>query len=452
MEGLTTSRLVYRWDMRYGLCCTLVLLSLMELRIAARAQTPSAQEGEPASETAATETVATETVILGAPTAFDLSGERDELVWLEADTRLHREPAARSPVLTRLDVAVEVPVLERRGGWARVRSGAYKGWVLVDRELADAEPALKGTQSWAPPTSVAVAARLEHARSFLGDGERQLDLGPFRLYTDLPDGPRLDRLDGLAAQLATRFEERFGVTAAPGEDASVVLYANEATYRAYAGADRQIADLETAGHAVGPLAVLALAKRHPSEARQILVHELTHVLTHRALGPDLPAWLMEGLAEDLAYSRVSKSGVLLPGTLDGWSATRTQPMLGARGEMRLAVERSRGGPKPTLEFFLDRWDDPARPDLASFLELPWYDLMEPERRRIHYPMSAFFVRYLLRHHGEGFRAYLRGLSRGEPADVETLLMRLGVEDLERLEADFGRWLGGRGPWQEERSP
>lgn len=429
--------------MRYGalLLPALLLVAAPGIDAVAAPGPPQADESSPPPPGAA--------AVLGAPPAFDLSGEESDRVWVAADALLHRQPAERSPVLTRLPAAAELPVLERRGGWARVRYGSWQGWVLVDGDEPAVAPAGIAIReppaaAWAPPAG-ADPRRLAAARGFLAS-ERVTTLGAFELYTDVADDALLAKLSRLARGLPQVFERRYGLAATPGEDEAVVLFAREESYREYARADDDGAAVDSLGHAVGGLAVLATGGRQRDEIRSLLVHELTHLLSYRALGPALPPWLAEGLAEDLAYCRVTSAGEIRLGTLDGWRTVGAATFFAPNGRLESGIETVRGGPEVSLELLRARWHDADRPPLARLLELRPAQFREARLRSLHYAMSGFLVRYLLASDelAGGFLSFLRHVARGGGIEAGDLGERLGT-GLDELEAGFADWIASNAP-------
>lgn len=424
--------------MRYGLPLLLALLTAAGIRIDAL------QESE---EGAAPD--AAEEQVFGAPTAFDLSADREEVIRIEADLALHGQPADRSPVLTRLADAADLPLLERRDPWVRVRYDSWLGWVRLGDGVAAPEG---GGEPWWEPRSGPDAERLARATSLL-QGGRAAALGPYLLHTDVDNEALLGKLSVLAAQLPRVFEERYGLEVTPGEDETVVLYARDESYRAYVEGDADPVAADSLGHAVGELAVLAAGRRKRSEVASLLVHELTHLLTYRALGPDLPQWLVEGLAEDLAYCRTSASGEIVPGTLDGWRSAVSEPVLQRGGGTRFLVAVTRGGPEASLEEVRAKWRESALPPLEVLAGLPRLDFMQAEERRIHYSTSAFLVRFLLGSPdtAAGFRSFLQALARGELGGADELARHLG-EPWRELESGFGDWLMSGAPYRGRDQP
>lgn len=385
--------------------------------------------------------------ILGAPWAFDLGDQPLDRARLSAGAAIHEEPAGSSAILTRLDFAAELAILERRGGWRRVQWGTFHGWVLLDPSR-DAELREVETAADAAPWIVLAGpdpAEVERALRHLGSeaGERQL--GAYRLHTDVTDDRLLDDLSRLAERLPEVFRQRFGLAATPDNRETVVLYARAASYRSYAEGADDVTLLDSNGRAVSSLAVLHAEERLPGEVRSVLVQEIAHLLTYQALGANLPPWLAEGLAEDLAYCRVSRAGELLPGTLASWESSRTVPVIGPGGRIGMGVERRTGGPRPALQMLLAKWRDPRRPSLADLLVLSQREFMASERRSLHYAMSAFWVRYLMAaERADAFHAFLGEVARDEAVDAVRLRPRLG-SSWDEIEASWGRWLRKAGP-------
>ena len=174
------------------------------------------------------------------------------------------------------------------------------------------------------------------------------------------------------------------------------------------------------------------AYRQSMEGLKALVHELVHLLNRRYLGPALPSWLDEGLAEELAMSHIGTDGTLVPGRLGSWEVP-------ASGEGR----RLLGGGLVVLNGLRSRmrWGD--LPSLERLVGLDRTAFQAAPEFRIHYALSAFWVRYLLS--GEspagavGFRGFLAAVASGEPLDRELLQERLGAGWSE-LESGFRRWL------------
>jgi len=374
-----------------------------------------------------------ESPVLGAPAAFDLSGETEERIWVEAGKPLYRQPTFRSPVLQQIDEAISLPVMERTEGWVRVRYGSWKGWVALE----DAPRAA--------PTAVLPGAdpdKLNAARALLAEAASTRRFGAYTLYTDIETEELLRRLTSVAENLSEVYEQYLGVRPVVGEDEAVVLYAGERQYADYLRDHTDVGHLDSRGHVAGGLAVLHAEMDHGA-LRQVLVHELVHLLNHATLGPDLPPWLDEGLADALSYCRANARGRLKLGTLDG--TRRETPDFGLRApsHSRQVIHIELRGPYSSLLGLVESWNRPERPPLAVLLELPLSEFTAPDRAPLLYPMSAFLIRYLLAddtsERALGFRGFLQAIANGEAADPDQLQRRLDTTWAE-LEADLERWL------------
>ncbi len=378
--------------------------------------------------------------VLGVRAGFDLSSEAEETISVAAGSRLRDRPDLRAVEILSIPEELELPVVERRPPWVRVRYGDLRGWLLVRgggpaKEGAVAAPAV-------PPFDSQALAR---ARAVLGAEAREETLGAFRLLTDLEAGKLLAALGAIARSLPAAYAERFGLpVAAPGEEA-VLLFASLEGYRRFAEGEPDLARLEPSGHAGNGIAALAAEAKDRDALQALLVHELTHLLNRRALGlaVDLAPWLDEGLAEDLAYSQIDSSGRLKLGSLAGRTRT-TNEVGGVVGKLAGdSFVTTTTGPRALLLELLERWPEPERPALVELLDLSWSELADPGRRSLLYPQSGFFVRFLLDADGgrsaPAFHAFLRTAAAGGDSDAGAVLAALGIGEAE-LEERFLAWL------------
>jgi len=287
----------------------------------------------------------------------------------------------------------------------------------------------------APRPTRAVPARppdprhLAAARKLLAGGGREEGLGPYRLWTD----DRNEELLRLLAQVANGFEEvyraRYGCAPVGPPAEAVVLFAAEAAYRSFQDRDPQIAERAASAHSGYGIVALFDGGRLRKEVASTLVHELAHHTNRRALGPLLPSWLDEGIADDLAQSRLDEAGRLLPRTLSG-----------ARAKVGNLIHFY--GAQAGLQRLRQAIDAGMLPPVPQLLDLPWQSFVGSEDG-LNYIHAAFWVRYLL--DGEGgalapaFRAYLAAVGEGEPATPEVLRARLG-RSWDDLESGFRRWI------------
>lgn len=370
--------------------------------------------------------------ILGVPSAIPRQAGSEELVMVEAGTRLQESPHPGAPVLDVVQTQIELPVLERFGAWVRIRYGSWRGWILVadDGEL----PVAAQT-----PPKPREEERLTRARELLGNAARARTLGPYTLYTDLTDNALLEQLAGVATHLTLSYRQRYDLEVSLDGSEAVVLFADEGDYRAFEAGEKSIADVHTQGFARQGLSVLFVGERDVTATRQALIHELVHVLNRRALGTHIPAWLEEGLAEDLGFSRIQADGQIVVGSLGGSSVP--VPTSPSRVGSPQGIEIS--GPRGSLVALLIAWHDPTRPALAELVAMPWQEFVGAAAGAIHYAESAFLVRYLLdgrkRSLGEGFRRYLRAMAAGELKLGATVWTYLGIE-ADELEPAYYLWL------------
>lgn len=389
-----------------------------------------------------------EGAILGAPSAFGGAALAGDRLPVPAGTEVRTLPDPRAATLALVDVDTELPVLERRGGWSRVRYGALTGWVALDPRIA---PAAGAGLLLPGPDPELLARSLAAFAAALRSGE----LGPFALWTDLPEneGDLLPMLDRLAADLPGLYAERYAVPVTEGKELpaaerdAVVLFAREEDYRRFA-ADAGVADLGEGGIASFGFAALYAGGRDRAELAALLAHELVHMLNARALGPRTPPWLEEGLANDFAYAGISAAGRLHPGSLGGERSIQTREAGAAgRRDGQIEVTVTTGGGRAALGRLIVALDARALPPVDELVSLTWRELVAPEARELAYAHSAFLVRYLLDGAGEaraaGFRAYLAELAGGAANDPAVLREALGLgaeHGWTTLDAGFRRWL------------
>jgi hypothetical protein len=261
-------------------------------------------------------------------------------------------------------------------------------------------------------------------------------LGPFTVETDVADKRLLARLAEVATALPTAFGERTGLVAAA--HGRVLIFRREPSFRGWLAEHSGLADSGLEGFAASGTAALYAGDRRAEEVSGLLVHELTHLLTRAAAGRPLPAWLEEGLAEDLAMSRLDTTGRPVPGSL---RVTRTVRPLGSPALGRpTGVERTVAGPGASLVRLVSA--PGARVPLAALLVASPATFVHPDGRQDRYATAGFLVRFLLSPR-EGrvqpFQAFLAAATRGEEAGPGALEAALG-EPLPALEAAFATWL------------
>lgn len=278
------------------------------------------------------------------------------------------------------------------------------------------------------PARAASAEQLAAVGRQIGGEPLRATIGPYALLAapglELPRA----RWDALGNALDGAYRERYGVAPLGAPAESVALFASEQDYRALQRREQRLAGLEASGHASGGLAALYAAGRSAQEIESTVVHELAHFLHRRALGPALPPWLDEGLAEDLAQTPFDGAAFLF-------------------GQSRVDVEHAAG--RTVVRGALAALDEADRalledrlPPLERLVALDWEAFVGPGAP-IHYAEALWLIRYLL-DGGDGaaaaaFREFLAGIARGEPAEGERLTALLG-RPWSEVEAGFVAWL------------
>ncbi|MEA2560223.1 MAG: hypothetical protein QOH06_1727 [Acidobacteriota bacterium] len=337
-----------------------------------------------------------------------------------------------SQVLTPMQIAA-LKVLDRRPGWVQVQYGDVTGWV-PSRDWIGPDPPLGSDPDPVRPMTGRGPdeQRLAWGRARLIPPEVVGNVGPYLIYTDLRDPPRLSFFDRVASGLDAAYRARYGVSPIGDPAEAVVLFGRESDYRAFLAQATSVAELPATGHTGHGIVSLFDGRRPASEVASTLVHELAHLLNRRAIGPALPSWLEEGIADDLSQSQIDSSGKLLPGTLGGVTVR-----VGRRIEMH--------GARAALQDLLDAAAAGRLRPLPQLLSLDWDDFVR-QNGELNYAQSSFFIRYLLQ--GEqgalapGFRAFLREVSDGKPPEPEALREKLG-RPWPMLEAGFRLWVLGQ---------
>ncbi len=356
-------------------------------------------------------------------------------IWVEPGTAIHERPAPDSRVLHTVDAYANMAMLTRRGDWYRVHrvrsDGRLEGWVYLE-DYGTSQPLLGGTPDpvLALPASPPDPERLAEARKLLAGGGSQGRCGPYLLLTDVVDPALHSECQRLAAELEARYPERYGLRPVSEPAGAILLFRRPEDYLVFRSQEEGITG-PTHGHASpsGGYVALYAEQRFLDEVQMTLIHELTHLMNRRALGPALPDWLDEGIADDLAESRIGPDGRLEPGTLGGERVVHDGLVM-RRGGVAGAI---------LLRRAYERREAPA---LERLLNLDRQEF-QASGRRLHYCQSSAFVRYLLSGRepamAEGFRSYLASIAAGGPATSDALLQHLG-RGWPELEEGFGVWV------------
>lgn len=404
-----------------------------------RSESEQAPAGEPTPE------------ILGAPSALDAGALEEARIPVSAGAPLRQSPEPGAPILAVIHADSELPELERRGGWVRVRYLDSKGWVPAPGADADREPAVRSAPGRLAEPTAPDPALLDRARSLLQDGGTEHPLGPWTLYTDVDDPHLLESLDRLATATIEAYRTRYrldpGIEAGEGPRTesgrqareAVVLYARQEAHRKLLGEESAVAALGAEGHAGAGLVTLHRKGGGQEGVRSLLVHELVHLLNRRSLGARTPAWLEEGSAHALASSRIDPSGRLHPEALGGDRRTIDRRRVGSSVQVTVETTGARAG----LDRVSEALEHGALESLERLTSRTWREMVDPRRRELRYAQSALFVRFLLDgdrgRWRDGFRSYLTAVAAGDPGEPARLLEALDT-DWRTLDAAFRRWL------------
>jgi hypothetical protein len=353
-----------------------------------------------------------------------------EYIWLLAGARLLDAPAPGAHVREQVEAITRLPKLERRGDWFRVWRFGREAWVLLPGYREDGSPPYGDAAD--PPRPLLdrppEKKQLVELESLLGRRPAQ-GLGGYRLLTDVEDRALLETLDKLVMSLEGEYRERYGREPLGQARAAIALFRFEGAYRIFQLRSRDLLGLNPAGHTAHGVAALFLGERPLWDVGATLVHELTHLLNRRALGPALPPWLDEGLAEDFSFLARDSTGRVELGRLVG-----ALEVTGTRRQISGALASLHG-----LRVDL-RADD--LPGLRQVLELEWRAFVHQDARR-NYDVAGFFVRFLAQGQEgrwrDGFRSFLGHVADGAAPDLALLEKALG-QKLEVIEAEFRSWL------------
>ncbi len=378
---------------------------------------------------------------LGAPAAFGPVDAAEETILLASGTRLFQSPARRSPTIDLVDAPTTLPVLEHRGAWRRVRWDDQGCWVLV------APPDAIGDDV-APLTSLpadlrpapADLARVTSARERLGPHDAEV-VGGYTVYSDIASAATRQKLLALLDHIDNDLAARVALPVPTARHEAIAVYADNAAFRAFVTADdRRRQGSSHLGQAHAGLAVLGSEGLTPTQLEALFAHEVAHLSIRRMLGISLPPWLEEGLAEELAYHQRDDHGKLIPASL---SRGEDQRVAAHRtGRHVIYIERRLGGAH-ALEDLRESLTSRAQAGLERLVSRDAANFYSDEDQ-LRYPRAAFFVRFLLDAHSEGFHAYLRASARGDEVGADRLLAHLEM-DWPTLEDDFVRWLAQQEP-------
>ncbi|MEM9554121.1 MAG: hypothetical protein AAGC60_07670 [Acidobacteriota bacterium] len=366
-------------------------------------------------------------------------------VWVRDGAVLRAGAAETARSLHVVEGFYKLPRLERSGDWFRVWRGGREAWVHLPGYRADGSGGPPFGDAPAPPGPLPGRTpdprRLDATLAALDPAHRrQGRVGPYELHTDLPTDSASEALiawlSTIADQVESAYAARYRVTPIDRPRGAVVLFGSRARYLLARDAVADTAGLPSSGHAASGMVVLHVVEER-GETASTLVHEIVHLLTRRALGPALPPWLGEGLAEELASAAIDLDGTLQPGRLGGRRLELPTRFIytGAKGSLWSLRQR------------LER--EPSLPRRVLALEREAFLAGDPRPR---YDLAAAWIAFLLEADG-GRRApvlyaFLEAVAAGEDPSIDALVdsLRLagatdGVDqDWSALEAALRRYV------------
>ena len=358
-------------------------------------------------------------------------------VWLEPGARVQVSPEAGSEVLVTIESLGNYSLVERHGDWFHIRrysadQGVLDGWTWLPGYEAPTAERLQRPDPVLPMESMPPdTARARRARSLMEERGVETSCEPYTFLTEGLDPHSLEYHCVVASSLEEIYRERFGLNPIGEPAEAIFLFGSQDAYREFVSDDEAIR-AEGAGHASPSRGYVALYSEDlpREEVASTRIHELTHLINRRALGPALPPWLEEGLADDLAESRLDESGRLIPGELGGYSQASGAGIRHFGG----VVSASR---------LIKALDGSGLPDLSELVQMGSEEFHSAQRESLLYALSSFWIRFLLSDapgaDPEGFRAFLEAVAAGELLTPDLLARSLDADEAE-LDASFETWL------------
>jgi hypothetical protein len=370
-----------------------------------------------------------------APPPVDIGETR--YVWVQPGISLHSEPDLGSAVVETTTSIRNLSLIMQRGDWYLVwvpRSDArlQRAWVLLEDYRPPTRAVLNEPDPVLPlPATAPVASWIVKARQRMQDGGDELGCGLQRLFTDVPEDPVAAVCERVSRNLEVAYRQRYGLRPASPPAEAILLYRRPEDYLAFRDLEELPVDTGLA-HASPAKGYLALFRggRTTSDVLATLVHELTHLLNRRALGPALPPWLSEGMADDLAESFIDDSGAIHLDRLGG-STLRDKDRVVRTGGLAAAIEIQEAIRQDTL------------PTLRELMEMDESGFYRADRVGLHYGLSSFWIRYLASGFDpgltRGFRLFLQDVAAGKVMTVDLLQDRAGA-GWDDLESGFRAWV------------
>jgi hypothetical protein len=352
-------------------------------------------------------------------------------IWIGPDTTLHEGPDLNSSRIGSTEGYQRLSIVRQDGDWYLVGWHDTTGWVYLEDYFTSDEPPLGSAPAPVLPLQPHPPnpERLQLGRLIMGEDAEAGLMGPYTAYTDAADHELVEFCSRVADQIEPSYRLRYELDPVGRPAAAILLFERAIDYRVLQATDTSLEGLLASGHAGFGMAALYVDGRSKHAVAATLIHEITHLLNRRALGPALPPWLNEGLAEDMSASRLDASGALDWSRLAGGSA-RVGTLMVTGGAMGAAIQLRQSAKSESL------------PSIRSLLELGWEEFVRSDPKQLNYAQSSFWIRYLLSEPrlAAGFRGYLSDIAGGGSAAPDALLSRLGGDWLEH-QRGFRGWLG-----------
>lgn len=333
---------------------------------------------------------------------------------------LRRQPKKDAPTVFLLPEAALLRVIDQQDAWYRVDATSLgadgPSWLYLE-DGPSRELRVQSVWQTPRPSRALSASRRALALEHLGSDWTAGRCGPYPLLTDVNQAAALQACHRLAESLDAVYRQRFGVTPVGTAGETLILFRQLEAFRDFVRAEG-LSSVGYAGHAnaSGGYLALYLGEQDLDDFAVTLVHELTHLVSWRALGGPLPRWLSEGLADGIGESATAQ-GISQPRGMDGLEAEAQR------------LRSASGGFPSSLE-------------LAS-LDAQGFDARPQDR---HYEHSSLLVRFLMLDDelAPRFRSYLGDLAAGQGVagqgdDPESLRHRLDIS-WDELDQRFSRWL------------
>ncbi|MEE2776010.1 MAG: hypothetical protein VYE73_04525 [Acidobacteriota bacterium] len=370
--------------------------------------------------------------ILGTPADWSIRGVAATRPTLElpAATKVFEEPSSGSTVVMTF-AGGRVPVWTTRLGWAQILVGDSVGWVEIEPtgEL-EVRPFPPEPAQAPPPVPYPDPELVAAARQQLSPQATHTRAGGLELHIDADDRKLVATFVTIAQQMATVYRNRYGIGSDHDLTGVVFAFVDAAAFDA---ARTQILSTEArslAGVASGGVAIVHIDRLRSPQVPRTFLHELAHLWNHHLFGGEVPVWLEEGIAEDLALSTMTSDGKI--------------------NTERVAKQVHRDGPltivPATTAIIATLTRQAQRDELTSsaeLLEMDQASFMSSDRRLSHYVQSGLLVRFLLeeRDFAATFRTFLAQVAAGGNASGSHLLDALGkIDAISSLDRRFRDWV------------